>query len=224
MKKIVYILIIIMAIFGCAKESSENVNQDSIYSIYELFYNKTTDKTTAKATYRLGGFTGTMLELNTPAYCTFNNDTLLYNSVSGMHVLEYAGRVDSGVYVYQDLDNNVFTNHASAIDTIAFSDIDTINTANAFTFEWIGEPVKENETITLTIDGTQQNNFEVFTNITQNSSSMVLAANRLQNLGEGIATCTLQRLYTNMSIEEGTSKGGRMAISYSLKKSIYIKN
>lgn len=225
MKKVIYFLPTFLLFFSCAKEESENVNQDSIYTIYELFYNKDTDITTAKATFRFGGKTGTLLELNSPAISRFNGDDLQYNSFLGTHKKEYAGFTSSGTFSYTDLDNNSFTNAIPTIDTIGFPiGIDTISTSGAFTFVWDGLPVSQGETISLTINGTTGGNLEVFSTVINGNTQLILDMNKLQNLGIGDATCTLQRIYNKSNVDQGTSEGGRVATWYTAKKTIYIKN
>ncbi len=221
---ILYVIACTLILGSCAKEESENVNQDTIYSIYELWYNSDLDKTTAQATFRFGGPTGTLLDLNSPAISKFNNDELLYNSLLGTHKKEYAGFTSSGTFTYTDLDNNTFTNSTPIIDNIAFPTVDTISNTGAYTFTWVGNPVATGETISLTIDGTQQGNFEVFSTIVNGNTQIVLDANKLQAVGVGDATCTLRRSFNKSSIDEATSKGGRMALWYTTTKTIYIKN
>ncbi|OYT17874.1 MAG: hypothetical protein B7C24_00395 [Bacteroidetes bacterium 4572_77] len=225
MKKNLFLIgSILVLLFSCAKEESENVNQDSIYSIYELFYDIDADITTARATFRFGGPTGTLLDLSPPAVVTFNGDKLLYNSVFGFHKKEYTGFINSGEFVYTDLDNKTFTNNTPTTNTAAFPLIDTISAESAFTFIWIGDPLAADETIALTINGTQQSNFEIFSSSTEGATELILPANKLQNLGVGDADWTLSRSYEKFTIDEGTSTGGRMAIWYSTTGSVYIDN
>ncbi len=225
MKRDLFLTLVVMSLFwACAKEESQNVNQDSIYTIYELFYKKSDDKTTARSIFRFGGVGGTLLDLNEPAVSTFNGDELLYNQLSGFHVKEYSGLISSGTFVYKDLDNNTFTNETSTIDPIRFLPIDTISSGAAYTFEWDGNPIGDDETVSLTINGTQQNNVEIFLSVTQGASQIILEANRLQNLGIGNATCELSRINNQSSVDEGTSTGGRMAVWYTDSRTIYIDN
>jgi len=222
MKKNIFIIgIFLLFIFSCAKEESKNVNQDSIYTIYELSYNASTDKTIAKATFRFGGMTGTLLDLNEPAIVTFNNEELLYNSITGVHKKEFARLIPTGSFIYKDLDNNTFTN-AAVINNIDYPSINTISSGAAFTFTWIGNPIQTNETITLTINGVLAT--EVFSSSIAGTTELVLSASKLQNLGVGSATCTLQRSFNKLSVNQGTSEGGRMAISYIIQKTINISN
>ena len=59
---------------ACPIEDSADVNQDKIYTDYEVFYNSNTDKTQVLARFRFGGATGTLLELNEPAEVYFDED------------------------------------------------------------------------------------------------------------------------------------------------------
>ncbi len=225
MKKDLILTLFVMLLFwACAKEESQNVNQDSIFTIYELFYNKEKDITTARTVFRFGGAGGTLLDLNEPAISTFNGDELLYNPVSGFHLKEYPGLTTSGTFVYTDLDNNTFTNQTATIDPINFKMIDTISAGSAYVFEWNGNPLGEDETVTLTINGSQQGNVEIFTTTNLGTTEIVLESNRLQNLGLGNAECELTRIETQNSVDEGTSKGGRMAVWYTDSRTIFIDN
>lgn len=222
-KSILYFIGAIFLFESCAKEESNNVNQDSIYTIYELFYNQTTDKTTARATFRFGGPTGTLLDLNDPAISTFAGGELLYNSVTGVHKKELSGFISSGAFVYTDLDNNTYTNTTPTIGTVSYPAVDTINSSGAYTFTWIGTPLVTGETMTLTIDGTQQSNLEVFSTSLTGATEIVLSAAKLQNLGIGSANCTLQRSYNQATVDQAPPEGGRMALWYTINDVIYIQ-
>lgn len=225
MKKIAFLIVVCTTLFSsCAKEVSENVAQDSIYTVYELFFNKNTDITTARATFRFGGPSGTLLDLTDPANCTFNGDELLYNKILGSHNKDYAGFVSSGTFKYLDLDDNTLTNTTPIIETIDFPTKDTIKADNPCLFMWIGSPLGKDESVSLIIDGTEQNNFELFGTVVEGATEIALSSEKLKRLGHGVATCTLTREYNKFSIDEGTSKGGRMAVWYTLEKNVFVMN
>jgi hypothetical protein len=147
---------------------------------------------------------------------------LLYNQILGSHRKEYAGLVSSGTFVYTDLEGNVFNNVAPEVVNINFPEgLTEISMGSSFTFEWVGEPVGQGETVSLWIDGTQQNNAELFSTILQGNSSLVLGADKLDNLGLGQATCWLVRT-RRKELDNGTSKGGFMETKYRAVKTINI--
>ena len=199
---------------SCAKEDSNNVNQDSIHQQYEILYVTNEDKTHVTSWFRFGGLTGTLLQLSDSAEVRFNNDVLLYNQLLGAHRKEYAGFVDSGAFVYNDLDGNTFSNVSPVIKPINYpTGLTEISMGSSFTFIWEGDPVGPNETVSLWIDGTQQGNAELFATILEGNTSLVLGANKLSNLGLGQATCWLVRT-VKKDLDAGTSKGGYMEAKY----------
>ena len=221
--KVASFLIGILILASCAKENSADVNQQSIYTIYELFYDEGNDVTTARATFRFGGETGTLLQLTDPAYCNFNGESLVYQALTGVHKKDYAGLTGNGTFVYGDQDNNIYTNAVGPIDPIGFpSSVDSISKSAAFNFIWTGNPVNENETVTLTIANSGSGS-QIFTTIVQSDSSLVLSASKLDNLGTGWKKCTLKRSYNSNDLTEGTNKGGRVSVWYTISKNIYIK-
>jgi len=208
---------------SCAKEKSEHVYQDSIYSIYELHYNKTEDKTTASASFRFGGPTGILLDITDPAQVTFEGDKLLSNSSLGIYAMDYANFKDFGTFKYIDLDGKVFINSIPKINPIDFNAIDTIPTDSAYTFSWSGLSVQNLETVSITIDGTTQDNFEIFSTSTLGKTQIILDSIQLDKIGKGFAKCTLRRAYNTPSIAGGTSKGGRIHTYYDIEKTVYVK-
>lgn len=66
---------------SCKRESSGDVNQKRIFTQYELFYNENEDITYARAWFRFGHETGTLLELSSPSIVTFEGDKLSFNGV-----------------------------------------------------------------------------------------------------------------------------------------------
>jgi hypothetical protein len=220
--KLFALLAVSTLLLSCARDESENVNQDRIFQHLEVLYVDAEDKTHVSAWFRFGGLTGTLLELSEPATIVFNGDDLMYNTVIASHRKEYAGFVDNGTFVYTDIDGNVFTNQAPQVTPIDFpEDLTEISAGSAFTFEWVGEPIGPGETITLWIDGTQQNNSELFTTILQNNTQIILGVNKLSNLGLGEATCWLVRT-TKKDLDEETSVGGFIESKYRAIKKITI--
>lgn len=192
---------------SCQKEDSDSVDQDKIWTSYELYYDKNQDKTYARATFKFSNALGTNLELKSPASVTFNGDALSFKNTFAYYEKEYAGFISSGTFSYTDLDNNTFTNAISGIKPIAFPVIDTIHTANAFTIIWVGDSLATNEKVTLWLDGVYQNNSEFFYQSSQGATSIICAANQLQNLGHGTGNGWMERTITP-AIQNATSAGG----------------
>lgn len=201
-------LLLVITLTSCETEDSADVNQDRIYTVYEAFYNSNTDKTWVVARFRFGGPTGTLLELNEPASVTFNGDELPYNVVFSGHYKEFAGRVTSGEFVYTNVDEVTFSNSLPSSETIQFPDgLETISKANAFSLEWEGSSLRENERVGLFVGSWAWGQDAAFLQINEGATDLVLGRNQLQNLPDGTSILYMDRT-TEVEVGEGTSAGG----------------
>lgn len=218
MKKLLYLAALAFTLpfmfTACQKEDSSDVNQDKIYTVYELFYNKNSDKTVAIARLHFGSPTGTLLEANSPASVKFNGDVLPYNALYSGHAKEYAGKLTSGTFVYTDLDNNTFTNSTPFMDSIAFpSGFDTIVKSQANTLTWVGNPLNSTERANLFVGTWTWGQDAAMFAFGNGATDIVMGVNQLSNLAEGSATCYLDRV-NEVTISQGTSEGGVIRTRY----------
>lgn len=219
MKKTIALLLITLALTGCgAGEESNDVNQDRIYTDYELFYNANDDVTHAIARFRFGNAFGTILRLSGSegASVTFNGDTLTYSSIWGGHHREYAGNtVTGGTFVYTDIDNNVYTNTVPSGDDIEFpSGFDTIDKNNTQILAWVGSALQPADQVGIFIgtSWTWGHDALFYTDV-DNAISIDLGITQKQNLVAGPAIAFMDR-WNAVDVAEGTSEGGRIRYKY----------
>ncbi len=215
--------LLVSALVSCQKEDSSDVNQDKIYTVYELFYNENTDKTVAIVRLHFGSPTGTPLEATDPASITFNGEALPYNVFYTGHAKEYAGKLQTGTFVYTNVDGDIFTNTPPSMDTLAFQpDFDTIVKSQANTLTWIGNPLLSTERANLYIGTWTWGQDAAFFAYTQGATNIVMGTNQLAGLAEGTSTCYLDRV-NEVVIDQGTSEGGVTRTRYRpLNKQVQI--
>lgn len=202
------------SLYSCNVEDSGDVNQDKIWTHYELFYNKNDDKTVAVARFRFGSATGTLLQLNEDASVTFNGQELEFNNWYFGHVKEFAGVVDSGTFVYQDLDQLTFTNTVNHFDSIAFPDgFDTITKSQANTLAWDGDPLSANENVGVFVGSWTWGDDALYIQSTNNATDIIMGTNQLSNVPVGPSTLYMDR-WSEVPVTEGTSKGGTVIGKY----------
>lgn len=182
-------------LLSCARENSDDVNQDRIYTEYELFYNANEDKTYARAIFKFGNALGTLLELTDPSEVRFNNDLLTFKPGLAYYEKDYAGYVPSGTFTWKNTEGDVFTNtiSISAIDYSA--DLDTIPRDAAYELFWVGDSLLANQSVVLTINGVLEGDAQIFTQANVNSKSIILPLNQLSQLGQGVGTLWMDRYY-----------------------------
>lgn len=193
---------------ACQREDSADVNQDKIYTHYELFYNSNSDKTVAVAQFRFGNPAGTLLELFDPASVTFDGETLPYKLVYNGHAKEFAGKLDGGTFVYTDVDGSVFTNSIPEYEEIQFpTDFDSLSKSSAYDLKWNGTALSANQQVGMFIGSWTWGDDALFFTNDDGADNIILGVNQMSNLATGPSTCFMDRA-TVREVSQGTSEGG----------------
>ncbi len=199
-------------------EPSDSVDQDRIYTNYELEYNANDDVTTVKVTFHFGeGLTGTMLSLEGGSEVNFNGTDLLKDSEPitnrTIYTAEFSGFVDEGTFKWTDTEGNIYTNMVSTKGIDYPADLTALNRSETYEFFWQGEVLEENETVTLTINGEQEFDLQVFFQTTAGSDKLMLFKSQLENLDAGEGRLKMERK-NEIDATDVTSAGGRMLTKY----------
>jgi hypothetical protein len=212
-----------VSLFSCNREASDTVDQDTIFTSYELFYNANEDKTYARATFQFSNAFGTKLELTQPSEVTFNGDILTFRPALAYYEREYAGFVTSGTFEWNDLDGNVFSN-AIEVHPIDYAvGIDTISRAGSFELGWQGEPLEQFEVVTVTVNGENELDAQVFATSNIGAQSIILDKDKLERLGDGPGTVFMDRSYI-LQPAQATGAGGLVTGRYRPENlAVYIK-
>ncbi|MEM8860384.1 MAG: hypothetical protein AAGD96_18815, partial [Chloroflexota bacterium] len=108
--------------------------------------------TFARTTFFFGNVTGTKLELSDGASITFNGQPLTFDRTLAYYERQLSGFVSSGTFVYNDLDENTFTNSV-AITTTDFADDQNtvVDKSASYEIVWDGSILSEGESVTVSI-------------------------------------------------------------------------
>lgn len=155
MKKVAYLLLLLFSIqlLACQSESSDDVNQDRIYTVYDLSYGADKDETVASARFHFGSWTGTRLELSDESSILFNGKYLSFNKTLVRYSTSFQGEVLSGDFVFTDANGKTYTNSIT-INSIAVDPTLTSISRSATTAPvliWQGPPLNSDESVTLTL-------------------------------------------------------------------------
>ncbi|MCB0569117.1 MAG: hypothetical protein KDC66_05115 [Phaeodactylibacter sp.] len=202
-----------LSLFSCNRELSSSVNQDRIFTVYELFYNANEDKTYARATFHFSNELGTKLELADPSKVTFDGDPLTFNAVFAYYEREYAGFVQSGSFEWVDTEGNPFSNTIEIHDIGYGAGIDTIGRSSSYELAWSGAALAANEIVTVTINGENEQDAQVFATSNIGANSIILAKDKLEKIGHGPGTVYMDRSYIP-TIADAPSAGGRLTGRY----------
>jgi hypothetical protein len=219
-KSLLLVLFVSSTLFvACEGEESASVDQDRIYTSYELLYDQNTDKTYARAQFRFGNILGTLLQLSAPAEVRFNDDVLAFKPGLIYYEKEYASQVTNGTFTYKDADGVEYKNTASNLPTIAFpSNFTNVTRNQANTFTWAGTPLTLGEEVYLFIGNTTTVNTQTFYTNKVGATNMVLSAEKLNNLAPGVAAEADVYRDRIDSLSQKTSAGGFIKLNYRAQK------
>ncbi|MBC7777946.1 MAG: hypothetical protein H7246_21105 [Phycisphaerae bacterium] len=222
---ITLLLVLGLGFSSCIKEESSDVNQNKIFAEYELSYDQNTDKTYASAVFKFSNGLGTKLHLSGPSNVTFGADVLPYDPVFAYYRKEYAGKVDSGTFVFTDSLGHTYSNPVSLAAIIMNPSLDTIHKSGSFTYAWTGAAVAANEAVGLTIaNAANAVYFQYFLQNSVGATDIVLPQTQLNNLPTVNANATIERVFETTA-PEVTSAGGKIRGKYKASSSpVYIAN
>ncbi|MFT4601301.1 MAG: hypothetical protein ACI857_001479 [Arenicella sp.] len=217
MKKLIFGIIAVSTLMvACTKEDSSDVNQQMIYSDYEVFYNKNEDKTHVVAKFRFGGPTGTVLELSdsTNASVSFEGDVLPFDPWYNAHHKEYAGNITTGSFSYTNTDGVTYVNAIPSGESIDFPiGFDTINKTAAETVAWAGTALVADQQVSLFVGTWTWGEDALFYTNALGATDVVMGINEMSNLAVGSSTVYMDRS-TAKDISSGTPEGGRIRYKY----------
>ncbi len=205
-------------LISCEGENSADVNQEKIYTKYEIFYNSNTDKTIVTAQFRFGGPLGTVLELvDAPAEVRFNDELLSYNALYAGHSMEFAGEIPGGTFSYTDLDSNTYINTVPDYTYIGFPmDIDSVSKSEALDINWDGEALQEDETVGVFIGSWKWGDDAGSIQSSVGASNIIVAKNNLASLPLGPSVFYMDRTNEKF-LQAGTPEGGTILSKYRAK-------
>ena len=220
------IVLIFVGLFlniACNREESKNVNQDRIFTIYELFYNANEDMTYARATFRFSNEFGTKLELSDPSAVYFNNQVLTFKKGLAYYERAFAGKISAGTFTWNDIDGKTFINNI-AFKEIAFpASLTSIDRSSSFQLDWVGDPLQADELVTLWVNGPYEGDAQTFSQDNVTSTGVILSRNKLQKIAPGNGYCVMDRIY-KPGLSQETSVGGKIKGRYrAVNKTVVIQ-
>ena len=88
------------------KEVTENIDQDKIFTRYDLSYNENTNITTATAEFRFNNLLGTRLELSEPSAVMVNSQNMEWFKKWNYQV-KFSEKVPTADFTWVDTDGNI---------------------------------------------------------------------------------------------------------------------
>lgn len=220
MKKLIYLIIVLLIAVSCKTESSDDIDVSNVYQAYLLSYNKTANHTHACAQFRDGGALGNDIILDSPSKIAVNGEVLTHQdfpyALYYHYYKKYSGEQSEVTFVFTDKNNKEYTNIANLNTLPSINKPDgfiEISKSDDFDFVWIGEPVGSGETVQLTLSDSNESG--TYSQSDENATSITIAKNDLAQFQQGQLNFILTR-YNSNDIQQSTGKGGAIMLEYSV--------
>lgn len=214
MKKTLLLLAAIAAFASCNKEVTSKIDQDKIFTEYELSYNQNTDVTTATATFRFSNELGTRLMLSEPSVVTVDGNAMEWSADNGYYEKSYSGLVATAEFSWTDLDGNVFVNTAEIRDVDFPGTLPTFSLDSSVNyFMWAGLALDSAELVALTVEQEDGAAKRTFSADTVGATTITIDSTKLSAIDAGLVNLVLEKQYS-LELMEATSKGGLLIGTY----------
>lgn len=211
-------LLSVLFFTACKKEASVNIDQNRIYSDYEVTYSQMTNRTVSQAIFRVDSKSGKKIELTYPSRVGFNGENLAWRNLGGVYESQRSGNHLNGSFTYLDIDQNSFENTGYVINPIDLPfGMNNISKNGNFFLPWTGAALQSGETVKVVISGGSQSGSKTFNATLIGSSYISLDQYKLSNLVTGTAKIQIQREKT-IALQQSSLAGGRITSTYEGRK------
>lgn len=195
---------------------SDEISQNTVYQYYTASYDEDEGSITIKAQFRVGGSTGTTIELIEPSQVEHDQFSLQKTQSTLLGTFyrhtETSSFIETHEWTYTNNDNETYVNLAT-IQSIDFSDLSVnISQSEVLTLAWDGPAIGDDETIQAELRDSR--NYLVLESTSQaGATTLSIPVASLQLLQQGVIQLRLVRMKTQTA-SQVTETGGRILTEY----------
>ncbi len=217
MKTYIRTALITLLFTSCVRESSDSVDQDKIWTKYEIIYDKNEDQTTVRVEFRFGGVFGTKLELASPATIKFNGSTIPFNSTLAYYETTLDGLISSGTFAYTDVEGTTYTNTTNSIKAVEYPTSDvTITHGTDYVMMFTGQVIGLSDVVTASVAS------KIFATAQVGASTITFGGVQTSDITPGPYVGTMTRVVTQVPTQ-ATPEGGTILLTHkALNKAITV--
>lgn len=203
--------------------SSRDVKPSAIHQSYSLDYQEDTNQTYLSAQFRVGGPTGTTVELESPSSLDINGYTPSKSSILGTsYSLQLNGFMQTGIFNYVNDDEQRLVNSIS-IDRINLIEADpTVSVIHGYVVNVQAVRLGTNEDVSVELTQDQRGSDGTFDYASATGvfdparGQAVFTPAELEKLSNGTATLKIVR-HKWGALQASMREGGTMNASYSVR-------
>ncbi len=190
----------LLTLSACAQIGSDQVEASAVYGDIQLDRKEASSSATISATFFVGGPTGTVLRLESPASLSVNGQGSSAINDPILNMVSYEKNVSTShatnTVVYTDKDGGTYTNTLMMPGQFSISSVPgQISKASGFTISYNSDtPFLSGEEFEITLESHQSSNFEEYALVTgAQSGTQFISAHELAELELGTITIHICR-------------------------------
>jgi hypothetical protein len=219
---------LVLSVQSCKKVASDDLKDTVPYhQEYTVDYDKTSNKTSASAVFRVRDQNGSKVELNNGASVTANA-----KSPSALQVLPgvYTWTFDGLVDVSFELNKNSGQKLANTVAKTDIGDISfpsgfptAVTKSSGFTFNWAGDGLANGETLTLKLSGTPASaSIDPTVEKTVTTGQVTISSTDLEKFAPGTLTVTMERKKSTLLDAKDNTANGGIELTKKIKKDLVL--
>jgi hypothetical protein len=209
--RILYIVVVISLLSSCKPDETIDVNQDKIFTEYELFYNKVEQRTYASAKFRHKKSKGTVLKLSAASSVAFADQKLSYNPSLQQYEKTFDSLISNGEFVWIDTDGRKYKNSIE-LSEISLPEKQTMIQDQNNSITWQGLPLREGEYVILFLNS-PEGGAQYIADKSFDTKSVDVQSRTLEKLPKGELLVRIER-NSVVELNEKTGSGGTLKGKY----------
>lgn len=220
------IIVLLLSCTDTDKENIDKTNTDNIYFDYQVTAAEGNDKLTVLLQYRIGGEDGDGISITDPGKIMLDGELLPAdsNKMSGtfyeLHkpIAEFSGKHS---IAFTDLNKKEYKEDFSFQPVVLLTTIADTAQRNNLVFEFDGLEAKDYIRVLMTDTSFANNGINRVDAVI--NGRLVITKADLESLANGPVQLEFIREYEK-PVKNGTDEGGRLLITYSLKREFFLKD
>ena len=188
-----FVAFVLLIIYGCLPEPDTTVDPSFYFTSYQLYYHEPEQRTNVLAVFTAIDRNGFRQEIQGNASVSFRSNNLQFNPDLAEYSSSFEDYITDGTFIYKDQDGNEFSNSANN-KLIGFpSGLDTVDVKNDLEFFWKGDPLGEDELVSLQFEDPVLGFSELFQEFEEGANKITIDKIDLARFGKGTIIMLLAR-------------------------------
>jgi len=198
--------------------SSKDVESEAIYQNYNADYYESSDSTRYWAQFRVGGWTGTTVQIDPPSKLQVNGLNMSGSNFLGTSYAQATpGLATTTDFTWTDKDGHVYENATTITPITLVSAPATVSVSAPYIVTLTGAPLGAGDTVDASLHQTVGNtSVTVYGVYNSGNGTVLFASSQLAQLYNGVATLDISRTHS-AALADATAEGGSISGTYHLR-------